>query len=83
MTRYQIDILNYNANNSVQSNCADITFYNVGTSNVKINNALPIFPGGSITLSANAGELDRTVYNFAFTSPGVNILVVIRKVYVI
>ena len=81
MTTYYVDVLNFNANNSVFSNCADITFFNAGTSNVLLNKALPIFPGGSITFSANNDELDKTIYNFAFTTAGFNNFIVIRKIY--
>ena len=83
MTKYYVDVINYQSNNAVKSQCADITFFNAGTSNVLVNKALPIFPGGSITFSANEGEMDMTVYNFNFTSAGVNNLIVCRKIYII
>ena len=81
MITYYVDVLNYNANNSVTSNCADITFFNAGTSNVLVNKALPIFPGGSVTFQANKDELDTTRYDFSFTSAGFNNLIVMRKIY--
>ena len=82
MQQYKNDILTYTDNNSVRSDCADITFYNSGLSNVIINSAVVIFPNGSFTLNANAGEIDRTIYNFKFDGAGVNQLTVIRKIYV-
>lgn len=84
MQKYKNDFLNYYADTAVKSNCADITFINQGSTNVTINSALLLRPGNSITFSANAGELDLTIYNAAFTaSPGlVNVLVVIRKIYI-
>jgi len=83
MQQYKNDILTYTDNNSVRSDCADITFYNSGQDNVIINSAVVIFPNGSFTLNANAGEIDRTVYNFKFLNvANLKQLTVIRKIYV-
>ena len=82
MIKYYVDVLNYNSNNAVKSECADITFFNAGTSNVLVNSALPIFPGSSISFTANENEVDMTIYNFIFTSAGFNNLIVCRKIYI-
>lgn len=83
MQNYKIDVLNLvDPVGSVRSDCADITFFNNGTSNVTLNSALVINPGSSITLSANGGEIDRTVYTYFFSGAGQNKLIVFRKVYV-
>jgi hypothetical protein len=83
MQEYRNDILTYTANNSVRSDCADITFYNSGTDIVIINSAIVLFSNGSFTLNANAGEIDRTIYNFKFQDLEDNKqLTVIRKTYV-
>jgi len=83
MQQYKNDILTYVQNNSVRSDCADITFYNSGQDNVIINSAVVIFPNGSFTLNANAGEIDRTIYNFKFLDvANLKQLTVIRKIYV-
>lgn len=83
MQLYKIDVLNlYEPNGSVKSDCADITFFNSGTANVVLNNALTIYAGQSITLSANAGELDRTIYTYFFSGAGTRKLIVFRKVYI-
>jgi hypothetical protein len=80
--QYKIDVLNlYEPNGSVKSDCADITFFNAGTSNVVLNGALTINPGSSITLSANSNELDRTIYTYFFSGPGQNKFIIFRKVY--
>ena len=81
--KYRVDFLSYPTNNYVKSACGDITFYNQGSTNVTINNTLVIRPGGSVSLSANAGEIDDTIYNFAFTDvPGlVNEIVIMRKIF--
>jgi hypothetical protein len=81
--QYKIDVLNlYEPNGSIKSDCADITFFNEGTANVDLNGALTINPGSSITLSANAGELDRTIYTYFFSSPGQRKFIIFRKVYI-
>jgi hypothetical protein len=83
MQEYRNDILTYTSNNSVRSDCADITFYNSGLDTVIINSAVVIFANGSFTLNANAGEIDRTIYNFRFENANTNQqLTVIRKTYV-
>jgi len=83
MQQYKIDVLNlYEPNGSIKSDCADITFFNAGTANVLLNGALTINPGSSITLSANAGELDRTIYTYFFSSPGQRKFIIFRKVYI-
>jgi len=83
MQQYKIDVLNlYEPNGSVKSDCADITFFNAGTASVILNNALTINPGSSITLSANAGELDRTIYTYFFNGAGTRKFIIFRKVYI-
>jgi hypothetical protein len=84
MTNYKIDILLYVQNGSVKSDCADITFFNQGTTNITLNNGLIIYSGQSINFSANNNEIDRTIYNFYFSTGSglVNKLIVLRKIYV-
>ena len=83
---YKIDVLNFSSNGSVKSDCADITFYNQGTSNITLNNSVVIFPGSSLSLTANYNELDKTQYffNFNYTGSGTRIdtLIVLRKIYI-
>jgi hypothetical protein len=83
MQQYKIDVLNYTAAQSVRSDCADITFYNTGFDNVILNSALTLTPGQSISFSANANEIDRTIYNFSFS--GINnfkSIAIFRKIYI-
>lgn len=81
---FKNDLLNYYTNTAVKSDCGNITFYNQGGTNVTINGGLILRPGASVSLFANAGELDLTIYNIAFTDvPGlINELVVIRKIFI-
>lgn len=79
--KFKQDFLLLTSNNYVTSNCGDITFYNQGATNVTINNTLVLRPFGSISLSANAGELDTTIYNFVFDT-NIGSLVVVRKIFI-
>ena len=81
--QYKIDFLSLTSNQAVRSDCADITFFNNGTSTVILNSALRIPPNGNISFTANAGELDTTIYNISFTGAGNNLVTVFRKIYVI
>ena len=82
LQNYKVDTLTMVQNQSVRSDCADITFYNEGTSPVLLNSAITIQQGSSIVFSANAGEIDRTLYNISFVTPGTQKLIVFRKTYV-
>jgi hypothetical protein len=82
MIQYKIDTLNLTSDGSVKSDCADITFFNSGTSTIVLNNSLSIASGTSISITANKDEIDRTTYNYYFTGGGTNILIVFRKIYI-
>lgn len=81
MQNYKIDTLNYTTGQDVRSDCADITFYNNGIINVVINNGVTLTPGQSISFNANAGEIDRTIYNFRFLAGAGSKIVIFRKIY--
>lgn len=81
MQNYKIDSLNYTTDQAVRSDCSDITFYCTGNVNVIINNAVTLTPGQSISFNANAGEIDRTIYNFKFNTGGKPSIVIFRKIY--
>jgi len=82
MQQYKIDVLNYTAAQSVRSDCADITFYNTGNANVIINSAVTLTAGQSISFAANAGELDRTIYDFKFGTGSQPKIAIFRKIYI-
>jgi hypothetical protein len=82
MQQYKIDVLNYTAAQSVRSDCADITFYNTGNANVIINSAVTLTAGQSISFAANAGELDRTIYDFKFGTGNQPKIAIFRKIYI-
>ena len=84
MQNYKIDILTYFSDGSVRSDCADIAFQNVGTTDVLLNNGFTLPAGSFLSFTANDNELDNTIYNFSFINGviGSNQLTVIRKVYI-
>lgn len=85
MQNYKIDILTYQANGSVKSDCSDIAFQNNGLVSIQLNNGFILPPNNFISFTANEGELDNTIYTFTFiNSLGTfqNKLTVIRKVYI-
>jgi len=80
---YKIDTLTIVQNQDIRSDCADITFLNLGGSVVTINSALQLQQGSSITFSANANEIDRTIYTVSFSQASqFRKLIVFRKVYI-
>jgi hypothetical protein len=84
MQKYKIDFLTFTTDSQVKSDCADITFYNNGGTNIILNNSVLITPGNSLSLTANFNEIDLTIYQFYFIPNGVRVnkLVVFRKIYV-
>jgi hypothetical protein len=83
MQPYINDLLNYSQATAVRSDCNAITFFNQGTTVVRLNNAIPIPPGGSISFAGNYNEIDRTIYNITFVGAGNNLCWVLRKVYIV
>lgn len=71
------------ASQQIASNCADITFINMGTVPVSINNVLKLDNKDSVTDAANVGELNKTSYSatFDFVDPINSKLIVKRKFY--
>lgn len=79
---YKTDFLTITQNQDVRSDCADITFFNQGAATVILNNTLSIPALSSISFTANAGEIDRTIYNVRFQGSGIANLIVFRKIYI-
>lgn len=85
---YTVDSIEINTNGqAVESNCADITFINYGTSTLLVNNAIRIPPPATagqfnfINIAGNRGEIDRTKYICHFVTGGTNDAVIIRRNY--
>lgn len=80
--KYYNDISIYQIGQYIQSDCADITFYNTGSNNVSVNGVI-LLPNQTIQFSCNVNEIDVTKYLFFFiVGTGTNQLTVIRKLYV-
>lgn len=84
MQTYKIDILNYSTDGQVKSGCADITFFNAGARPIVINESITIPIGQSLSITANAGEIDITIYTYRFipTTSAPGRLVIFRKIYI-
>ena len=72
----------FNTPAEITSECADISFLNLGTSTVLINNTIELTFGVGVSFTANWGEMDMTRYMVRFRGAGVNNLLVIRKYYI-
>lgn len=77
---YYNDMVQYQAPDFVTANCAEITFYNIGTSTMTVN-GVPFSPGTGIAFDGKKNETDKTKYTINFSGAGVNLCFVIRKVY--
>jgi len=82
--KYTIAIYTYQQGTNIISNCSDITFINVGTTNCVINNQFLLTAGQSLSITAQFNEIDVTQYrvDFPSTTPQNNKLQVIKKIFV-
>ena len=83
MQKYKISIATYQQGEYINSDCSDITFINQGATPCQINNQITLQAGQSLSITAQANELDTTNYKISFPSGTIanNSLVVIRKIY--
>jgi hypothetical protein len=79
--KYYNDMVLYTENDSVVSNCAEISFYNIG-GNTMLINGVPFSPFAGIAFDGKANEMDTTKYRLSFSGAGMSNAFVIRKVYV-
>ncbi len=63
------------------SNCAEITFINMGNTNILLNNSLVILPTQAISFDGKLYELDTTNYSIRFATGTTPACCVIRKYY--
>lgn len=81
LTKYKIETNQYSENILISSKCNAITFLNVGTTNVLVNN-ITIIPNANLSIQGNANEIDVTEYRLDFginTGPDGNLVQVIKK----
>jgi hypothetical protein len=77
---YYNDMVLYSKPSQIQARCAEITFYNKGTTTMIVN-GIPFLPGTGIAFDGREGELDVTKYLLTFTGAGQNGAFVIQKMY--
>jgi hypothetical protein len=65
---------------AVKSDCNSITIINTGTTQATVNSAV-LNPGDQYISQGNNLEINRTVYNIAYTGAGVQEVTIIRKTY--
>lgn len=66
----------------IESQCIEILFWNKGTSIVTLNNAIVLQPNDYFAIQGNRREKDTTLYNYGFSGAGVNLLQVVKRVYI-
>lgn len=83
---YNISPFSVQTSGPVTSNCMDITFINMGTNVVLLNNVVPIAPGASLGFSANFNEVDKSIYTLTFPKDPTNTLtnncIILKKSYI-
>lgn len=86
--KYWNTVDQFEANNWVDSNCAEISFLNVGDgaspptgANVTVLGYV-LKPGFGVSFDGNDGEIDVTKYFLTFTGAGARNCQVFRKMYV-
>lgn len=72
----------YDQNNTdVDSNCADILFFNDTTATVFVD-GFPVAVGGSLSIESNEDETNVTKYKLSFGAGNTGLVYVTRKKYV-
>jgi hypothetical protein len=79
--KYYNDMVLYTTPDNIESNCVEISFYNIGGTTMIIN-GIPFQPLAGIAFDGKQNEMDTTKYRLSFSGAGNNNVFVIRKVYV-
>ena len=82
LQKYETAVLQYSNTQFVQSNCNSITFYNVGTSTLLIEQSIPLANGQTFTITGNENEICVKQFLITFTGEGTNNAVIIKKFYI-
>lgn len=84
LTEYDVNIVTYDVNGFVTTNCNSITFINYGSNAVTIENQLVLQQNQSISIEGNQGEYITKSFLIAFAATvGTNNLVTIQKNYLL
>ena len=80
--KFLIDVYTAYQNYRFVSKSNAVTFINIGTINVTLNNTLVLTPGQSLSIEGNINEIDLTEYFINFGTALNGALLIIRKIYV-
>lgn len=80
--KFLIDVYTAYQNYRFVSKANAVTFINIGTINVTLNNTLVLTPGQSLAIEGNINEKDMTEYFINFGTAANGALLIIRKIYV-
>jgi hypothetical protein len=81
LQKYEINVLQYSNTQFVQSNCNSITFYNVGSSTLLIEQSIPLANGQTFTITGNENEICVKQFLITFTGGGENNAIIVKKNY--
>ena len=79
---YDINMIQYDRNGFVTTNCNSITFINYGTATVTIDNNVQLTQGQQLNIDGNAGEIINRQFLINFATGFVNNLVTVKKNYI-
>jgi hypothetical protein len=82
MRHYNVAILPFVLSGTWTSDCNDLTFWNQGTQNVKINGIMNIAPQQSITFPGYPGEILVQAFDITFDNdrlPGCYLVIVMKE----
>jgi len=82
LQKYEIAVLQYSNTQFVQTFCNSITFYNVGTSTLLIEQSIPLANGQTFTITGNDNEICVKQILVTFSGEGTNNAVIIKKFYI-
>lgn len=75
---YDVNFITYDQNGFITSSCNTITFFNLGSNLVTIEQ-VPLQQGQSFSIDGNAGEIIKKQFLATFTGAGTNQLLTIQK----
>jgi hypothetical protein len=78
---YDVNMITYQLNGFVTSNCNSITFINYGTNTCILEGGVQLAQGQSLSIEGNAGEIINKQFLINFSGSGTNQLVTIKKNY--
>lgn len=84
LVEYDVNIVTYDVNGFVATNCNSITFINYGSNAVTIENQITLQQNQSISIEGNQGEYTKKAFLITFANTvGTNNLVTIQKNYLL